>query len=264
VKKLKPAEPSIHLVFGTSFHETFQEYIKIMYEKSAKAATEFDVETYLKERMVSNYKEVYESNNNVHFIKPDEFKGFISDGTTILEWIKKRRAQYFNIRNTKLVGIEIPMKARISESSPNVFMIGSIDMVLYEKNTESYTIYDIKTSTRGWNDNDKRDKIKLNQILLYKNYYAKILKVPTEKIDVKFFIVKRKPFENPDFPIHRVQEFSPANGKKKVDNAVNEFEQFVSSCYDNSGSLINRDYPKDLKSCTYCPFNNKPDLCNRQ
>jgi hypothetical protein len=161
------------------------------------------------------------------------------------------------------MGIEIPVKGQVSEAYPNVFMIGSIDLVIYEKNTDSYTIYDIKTSTRGWSEMDKRDEIKLNQILLYKHYYSKLINVPIEKIDVKFFIVKRKPYENPDFPTHRVQEFVPANGKKKVDKAVNQFKAFIESCYDTSGTLIERSYEKNLDSCKYCPFNDKPELCNR-
>lgn len=264
VKKIKIHEPSIHLVFGTSFHETFQELMKIMYEKSAKAANEFDCATFLKERMIENYKEILEQNNNIHFIKKEDFEEFIQQGITIIEWFKKRRGQYFSLKNTELVGIEIPVKSLINENVDNIFMIGSIDLIMYEKNTESYTIYDIKTSTRGWNDHDKRDSTKINQILLYKHYYSKLINVDPDKIDVRFFIVKRKPFENPDFPIHRIQEFVPAQGKKKVENAVNDFKSFVNSCYNEKGDLVDREYPKNLSACTYCPFNNKSDLCNRQ
>jgi len=264
VKKIKPFEPSIHLIFGTSFHETLQEFIRLMYEQSIKAATEFNDADFLKERMVENYKELYENNNKTHFIKPDQFREFIEDGIVLMDWIKKKRKVFFSPRNTKLIGIEVPLKSLVTSDFSNTFMIGSVDMIIYEKVTDSYTIYDIKTSTRGWNDNDKRDALKINQILLYKHYYSKILKVPEEKIDVKFFIVKRRPYENPDFPTHRVQEFIPANGKKKVAGAVQDFTDFVSSCYDKTGNLLDRQYPKNINSCMYCPFNDKPDLCNRQ
>jgi uncharacterized protein Veg len=263
VDKIKVFEPSIFLVFGTAFHETLQEFIKVMYEQSAKAANQLDLETFLKERMLESYKEIYDNNGNIHFAKPDDFKEFIADGMTLLNWIKSKRGKFFNIKNTKLVGIEIPVKGLVSEDYPNIFMIGSIDLVIYEKNTESYTIYDIKTSTRGWSDSDKRDEVKINQILLYKHYYSKLLNVPLDKVDVKFFIVKRKPYENPDFPTHRVQEFIPANGTKKVEKAVNQFKQFINSCYDKSGNIIEREFSKNTNSCKYCPFNNKPDLCSR-
>ena len=262
-KKIKIFKPSIHLCFGTSFHETLQEYIRVMYEVSAKEADQMDFEAFLKERMFENYKEIYENNGNIHFAKEKDFKDIIEDGLVIMDFIRKKRSQFFSLRNTKLKGIEIPIKGQVFEDYPSIFMIGSVDLIFYEKNTDSYTIYDIKTSTRGWSDNDKRDAIKLNQILLYKHYYSKLMNIPLEKVDVKFFIVKRKPYENPDFPTHRIQEFVPANGKKKVENAVNEFKSFIESCYDKSGHLIERKYEKNLSGCMYCPFNDKPEHCNR-
>ena len=263
VKKIKVFEPSIYLCFGTAFHETLQEYIKTMYEVSTRSANSIDLETMLKERMVASYKEIYDNNGNIHFAKPDDFKKFIEEGVVLLDWIKNKRSKYFNIKNSKLVGIEVPIKGLISEDRPNTYMIGSIDLIIYEKNTESYTIYDIKTSTRGWSEKDKKDKLKISQILLYKNFYANKLKVPLEKIDVKFFIVKRKPYENPDFPTHRVQEFIPANGKKKVEEAVKEFVNFIDSCYDSQGGFIDRSYEKNMKSCNYCPFKNDKNHCDR-
>jgi len=263
VKKIKVFEPSIHLCFGTAFHETLQEYIRVMYEVSNKEANNIDLENMLKERMLESYREIYDNNGNVHFAKPNDFKQFIEEGVVLLDSIKNKRSKYFNIRNTKLVGIEVPLKNIITEERPNVFMIGSIDMIIYEKLTDSYTIYDIKTSTRGWSDKDKKDKLKISQILLYKNYYSKKLNVPLEKIDVKFFIVKRKPYENPDFPTHRIQEFVPANGKKKIEEAVQDFSNFVNSCYNEKGDLIERQYEKNMQSCNYCPFKNDKSLCDR-
>jgi len=262
-KKIKIFKPSIHLIFGTSFHETLQEYIRVMYSESIKAADSIDLELYLKERMIENYKEMLNEGHE-HFTKPSDFTDFISDGITLLNFIKKKRASFFNIRNTELKGIEIPVQGQVSDSYPSIFMIGSIDLIIYEKKTDSYTIYDIKTSTRGWSDNDRKDEKKINQILLYKHYYSKLMNIPLEKIDVKFFIVKRKPYENPDFPVHRVQEFVPANGNKKIEKAVNQFKQFIESCYDSSGNLIDREYKKSITNCTYCPFKDKPELCNRQ
>ena len=44
---------------------------------------------------------------------------------------------------------------------------------MYNENTETFTIYDIKTSTRGWGDREKKDEIKQFQILLYKIYFSR-------------------------------------------------------------------------------------------
>jgi hypothetical protein len=234
-----------------------------MYEQSAKAANSIDLETYLKERMLESYKEIYDNNGNIHFVKQEDFANYIQDGMTLMNWIKSKRSKYFSLKGVELKGIEIPVKGLITEESPNIFMIGSIDLIFYDKRDKTYTIYDIKTSTRGWSEMDKRDQTKINQILLYKHYYSQLIKVPLDKINVKFFIVKRRPYENPDFPTHRVQEFIPANGNKKVEKAVSHFKEFINSCYNSSGDLLDRSYEKNLSACRYCPFNNKPELCNR-
>ena len=52
---------------------------------------------------------------------------------------------------------------------------------------------------------DKKNKS--NQLLLYKQFYSKQFNFPIDKIDVEFFIVKRKLYENMDFPQRRIQTF---------------------------------------------------------
>jgi hypothetical protein len=143
-------------------------------------------------------------------------------------------------------------------------MTGSIDLIFFNKNTETYEIYDIKTSTKGWNDNDKKDKNKISQLLLYKHFYSRALNVPIDKIEVKFFIVKRRPWISPDFPTKYVQEFIPAQGTKKVKDAVADFESFVKECFTTDNKYIDREYPKNLDGCKWCPFKDKPDICDRK
>lgn len=262
-KKLRVFKPSIYLTFGTSFHEALQEYIKTMYEDSVKAADAMDLTEFLKERMVENYRQAIVENDNKHFSNQKEFNEFLEDGIKLLDWIKKRRKQYFSSKNVKLIGIEIPIKSQLFEQSNNIFAIGSIDLILRDETTKTYEIYDIKTSTRGWTDTEKKDPLKINQVLLYKHYYSEMLKVPHEDINVKFFIVKRRPFISKDFPTKLVQEFIPAQGKIKMKGAITSFQDFVKSCYDMSGKLIEREYPKNPSSCKYCPYSDRPDLCDK-
>jgi hypothetical protein len=193
-----------------------------------------------------------------------DFRGFTEDGITILEWLKKKRSEYFNLRSTKLVGIEIPIEQYIIQEIPNVIMTGSIDLIFYNKNTETYEIWDIKTYTKGWNDNDKKDKNKISQLLLYKHFYSRALNVPIDKIEVRFFIVKRRPYVSPDFPTKYVQEFIPAQGTKKVKDAVAEFESFVRETFTTDAKYITeREYTKNLDGCKWCPFKDKPEHCDR-
>ena len=265
IKKQSSFKPSIYLVYGTAMHETIQTYLQTMYEKSGKAADEIDLTRLLEERLVENYKLSLEENNNEHFTTKEELKEFLSDGQSTLDWLKKNRKKYFSIRNTELVGIEIPILLPVLDDIPNVFMNGSIDFIIYEKNTESYTIYDIKTSTKGWSDYEKKDQTKINQILLYKRFYSKIMNVPEDKIDVKFFIVKRKVYQSPDYPIYRVQEFVPAHGKKKVEDAVKDLSKFIRECFTVDAKYkTDREYPKNLNSCKFCPYTNKPELCDKK
>lgn len=264
IKKHQVYTHSIYTIYGTSVHETLQEYLRLMYEDSIKAADNLDLSQYLKDRLVHNYKEALEENGGVHFSKPDEMKEFLADGQATLEWFKKHRARYFSKKGTHLVGIEVPILLPVTDEIPNVILQGYVDFILYDKDLDKYTIYDIKTSTRGWSDKEKKDQTKINQILLYKKFYSKGMGVPEDKIDVKFFIVKRKVFTSPDFPIHRVQEFVPANGKRKVQDAHDSLVKFIKECFTPDAKYnTEREYPKSLDSCRWCPFKDKPDLCSR-
>ena len=264
IKKESSFKPSIYLIYGTSIHEVIQEYLKTMYEKSGKAADELDLDKLLEDRLVFNYKESLADNKGEHFSSKEELKDFLADGQASLNWFKKNRAKYFSKKNSELVGIEIPILQPVLEDIPNVFINGSIDFIIYEKVTDTYTIYDIKTSTKGWSDYEKKDQTKINQILLYKRFYSKVMNISEDKVDVKSFIIKRKVFNNPDYPTYRVQEFIPANGKKKVQDAVDSLSKFIRECFTPESKYnTDRVYTKNINSCKFCPYNDKPDLCDK-
>ena len=264
IKKESSFKPSIYLVYGTAMHETIQSYLNTMYEKSGKAADEIDLDKLLEERLIDNYKMSIEENKKEHFSTKEELKEFLADGKATLSWFKKNKSKYFSRKTSDLVGIEIPILLPVIDDIPNVLMNGSIDFIIYEKAVDMYTIYDIKTSTKGWSDYEKKDQTKLNQILLYKRFYSKAMNIPEDKIDVKFFIVKRKVFVNPDYPTYRVQEFAPANGKKKVQDAIDDLSKFIRECFTPEAKHNTvRVYEKNINSCKFCPYTNKPDLCDK-
>lgn len=263
VKKQRVFKPSIHTLFGTSFHETIQEYLRLMYEESVKKSEEFDYENFLKERMIANYKEEMEKNKDEHYVKKEDFNAFIQDGVNIMSWVKKNRKKYFTTRKVKLIGIEIPMEQYIVEDIPNVIMQGYIDIIFYDEDLKKYTVIDFKTSTSGWKDADKKDDMKLSQLLLYKHFYSRALKISPEDVDVMFMIVKRRPFISEDFPTHWVQEIKPAQGKAKLKKAVEDFEAFVRDCFTKDAKYIDREYPKSPENCKFCEFLNKPEICSK-
>ena len=264
VKKHKRFEQSINLLFGTSLHEALQEYINIMYTVSGKEADSMDLNEFFKTRMIENYREAKEQNKDEHFVKPEDFKEFIEDGIAILDYIKKKRAEYFSLKNDELIGIEIQITDPVVDEIPNVLMIGSIDLIIRNKNTKKYKVYDIKTSTSGWKDKDKKDQIKINQLLFYKHFYSKKLNVDPEMVDVEFFIVRRKVYEDAEFPIKRVQSFIPAQGKIKMKQAVEDLKAFVKDAFTPDGKHIDKAYPKNTDGCKYCPFKDNKELCDKK
>jgi len=254
--------PSIHTVFGTAFHETLQHYLTIMYEESGAAADRINIEEFLEDRLRTVYSEEYKLNNNTHFSSPGELREFYDDGVAILNYFKKKKGQYFNKKNWQLVGCELPLIIVPDTRYSNVILKGYIDLILYNENSNKLKIYDIKTSTRGWNDATKKDEDKQFQVLFYKHYYGKQFNIPEDNIDVEFFIVKRKIWEESEFPQSRIQEFSPASGKIKIKKAVTALTEFLEECFNYDGSykdVSHKTTPN--KNCQWCPFNEMKNLC---
>jgi hypothetical protein len=238
-----------------------QHYLKVMYEQSGAAADREDIIGMFNERFRAVYKEQFEASKQ-HFSNPDEMREFYDDGVNILEWFKKHRSQFFTTRNVVLLGIEMPLMVGLTK---NLFLKGYIDFVLYDKDLDKVYIYDIKTSRSGWNDKAKKDEIKLAQILLYKEYFAKQYNIDVDKIEVEFFILKRKIWDSDEFVIPYITEFKPASGKIKRKQAAEKFNMFLTECFDNEGKTIDKVYSKIVSkdSCTYCPFNNNKELCDK-
>lgn len=259
-KKLAPYQPSIHTVFGTALHETVQTWLEVLYDDSVKAANEMDLSELLMDRMKKTYKKERYNNSNQDFTTPQELQEFHNDGVEILNHLKKKRSLYFGTKSTYLVGCEIPI---LIDLKPGVVFKGFIDVVLYNTNTSKYYILDIKTSTRGWSDYEKKDETKISQILLYKEFFAKQFGVDVESIEVEYFIVRRKIFEGGEFVPKRVQEFKPASGKIKRGKALSSMNQFVLESFDDTGNFIDREYPKQpsKSACMFCAFKESP-LCN--
>ena len=115
---------------------------------------------------------------------------------------------------------------------------------------------DIKTSTSGWNKFAKEDDKRKSQILLYKEFFSQQFDIPKEKINVEYFILKRKVPRDAEFASmqKRVQEFKPADGPRKMKQAVGLMENFVKEAVDMDGEYIEKDYPTNpsKSACIFC------------
>tara|TARA_R110002153_G_scaffold22963_1_gene75075 strand:- start:79 stop:714 length:636 start_codon:yes stop_codon:yes gene_type:complete len=194
-------------------------------------------------------------NGHEHFSTSEELNSFWLDGKHILDFLKKKRGGYFSTKHTKLAGVETLL---YQELRPGVKFKGFIDLVFYNELSQEWTIVDIKTSTSGWNDYAKKDDKKIAQILLYKEFFSKQFDVPIDKINVEYFILKRRVPKDAEFASmqKRVQEFRPPSGKMKRGQAISLMNNFVQTAIDKNGEYVDREYPTSPSKwgCNFCAF----------
>ena len=253
VDDLRISESNIYLIFGTAMHEVLQKYLEVMYYDTAKRADMIGYDRVLREKMVEGFKQAEESEGKAPCTK-EELQEFYEDGLEIIDFFKKKRNMYFNKRDYELVGCEVPIEVDLQK---NIKIVGYLDVVIKHKPTGMITIYDIKTSTMGWNKWQKKDENKTQQLLLYKQFYAKQYNVPVENIEVEYFIVKRKLYENCDWPQKRIQQWAPASGKISMNRVGKRLGKFLDTAFNDDGSYnTEKLFPEpSKKACRFCEFN---------
>ena len=255
IDKLGESSANIYTIFGTAIHETIQHFLSVMYGVSKKQAMEIDTDKLLLDWMRKEYIKETEKLTEGTICSQLELEEFYGDGRRILEWFKKKIDKFYTKTGFELVGIEIPLNAKVKEG---VNFIGFVDVVMRDLSDNSIIIIDLKTSTRGWNKYQKADKYKNAQIVLYKKYYSELFNIPLEKIKVEYQIMRRKLYEDAPFPIPYMSKHIPANGKPSVNKVYNEFIGFVNEVFDDEGNFNDLPFPKvpgdKGKNCRFCEF----------
>lgn len=187
----------------------------------------------------------------------DEYTEFVFNGEDIIDEFTKpiNRLKYFPSKKYEFIGVEFPLEVDIKN---NTTFVAYLDLILKDKDTGVYKIYDIKTSSMGWNNYMKEDSSKTTQLVLYKAFYSKIFNVPLNMIEVEFFILKRKLYDGVSFPQSRIQRFVPDTSKSLITESINDFIEFVDTCFTAAGEYNTvSDYfknpGKNKKNCKYCP-----------
>ena len=234
--------PSIHLSFGTAMHETLQEYMELMYNKGQQHADEFDAQSDFQQRFMDLYKADADKLGE-NFATKKELIEFTNDGLNIIDFFLRHRQEHFHKHGWKLLGIEMPILIAPHEDYPNVKLMGKLDLVMFDETLHKITIWDIKTSTRGWTKYDKENKIKTSQMVMYKKYFSEQYNVPIENIDVRYFIVKRKIPANPRYPImkSRIQKFEPSSGKTTQNKMVKNMKAFIEDVFIDGSHMYDTD-----------------------
>tara|TARA_R110002073_G_scaffold321084_1_gene497008 strand:+ start:1182 stop:2042 length:861 start_codon:yes stop_codon:yes gene_type:complete len=252
IDKLRVSEPSIYLLFGTAMHEVIQKYLDVMYKYTAKRADQLNLERTLQEVMIERFNIDKEAYGKEPCTK-EQLKEFFQDGCDILDFFKKHRADYFSKKGYELIGCEVPVEMNLQKE---LTWVGYLDIVIKDTVHDRIRIYDIKTSTMGWNKWMKADDNKTQQLLLYKQFYSKQYNHPIDRIDVEYFIVKRRLYENAKFPQKRVQKFVPASGTVSMNKVAKKLTKFIDEAFNEDGSYTTNELAPtpSKKSCKWCEF----------
>jgi hypothetical protein len=258
LRKEIPFTQNIYTCFGTTMHETMQEWLTVMYHDKVKTANEIDLGQLLYVNMVKAYKRGRAQMEGQHFSNMDEMTQFWLDGKHILEYLTKKRAAYFSTKTAMLAGVETLL---YQEIKPGVAFKGLIDLVFYHPTTDRWTVVDIKTSTSGWRDHQKKNPNLTAQVVMYKEYFSKQFDIDKDKIDVQYFIVKRRVPAEAEFAImqRRVQEFSPPAGPRKTKEVMTKMNNFIDNVLDSTGAYIDKEHKctNPFGKCEHCsPFLN--------
>ena len=248
----KSFEDSIHMSFGTGIHEAIQLYLKTLYNVGEAEAEKIDV--------VSTFIEAFKREIAKKSLQHTqaEFDEFVEDGKGILAEFKEpcNRVRFFPKEKYELLGIEQELNEGVVN---NVNLTAKLDMVLREKATGIIRIIDFKTATNAWTASKKEDFTKTSQLVLYKAVYSKKYNLPLNKIQVEFFILRRKLYKNARFEQSRLQVFKPTSYEHDVMEVIQEFTKFVKQCFTPEGQHnTTGKFPKipgkAKKNCKYCPY----------
>lgn len=253
IDKLGKSSGNINTIFGSSLHTVLQQYLTKMFELSKAEADRMDLDGILLLEMKKNFiLEMERLDNGESPANRIEMEEFYGDGRRIIDWFKKNLRRFYSKKRHKLLGIELPLEMDLRSG---IQFVGFIDVILKDEIDDKIIIVDLKTSKNGWNKYQKDDPVKRAQLLLYKKFYSDIYNVPLDKITVKYQILKRKLYDDVDFTIPRISDFTPPNGKPSVNSAYEAFSHFLDTVFDATGLYNDSPFPKKIgRHCDWCEF----------
>lgn len=265
VDRHKIDKPSIHFIFGTAMHSVVQEYIQVMYTDTIKKADSLNFDEMLLNAIMTTYSDEAKRHKK-HFSTKEELMQFYVDGLETLKYLRKKRTMFFDKKDWELIGIELPLIISPDKNRNSVVLLSYLDLVFRKKKDNKFLILDLKTSTRGWRDYEKKDQTKLDQLLLYKIYLSEQYNIPINSIEVEFYILKRKINEDSMYPERRIQTFKPSQGSITVKKAKESFQKFIDMAFLPDGSYNKETYYPAISgnlgsNCKFCDFRDRDDLC---
>jgi hypothetical protein len=255
-------DSTIHTVFGTVCHETIPEWLDVLYNKSEVMAKTMYLHDEFKEKLIKLFKEnvtTDESGEKIFLADKKTLMEFYEHGCLILSYLQNNYKKIFPTENTKLHSIEFPLEMEVRKG---VQYIGYVDIITHNTLTNTFTLYDLKTSRSGWSDYQKKDPSKIDQLLLYKRFFSQQMGIDEKNISIQFIILKRTIMENAQFTIPRISKFEPSNGQPSVNKSWDRFQKFIDSCFSDGEYVSMQTATPSKDACRWCKFKDKKELCS--
>lgn len=245
---------SIHTIYGQIMHDALEE--RINHKKGL--VEELTPPEVWAQRFMDDFNSYFEQavfrdeedKKKVKTLASKFVATFDNPINSVIDWLDTQFPEW------EPVHAEIQIYEPLSLNPKEGYFKGFIDLVIKApkynnkgKNRKKipnefvYFVLDWKTTEWGWTTWVKNNLRKQTQLLLYKNYYAKIANIPLDEISVGWILVKRKPKKG-ELPFELIIVPSP---EEKVKNAVLMARQMV--------TLMNKQlYFKNYNECLYCTF----------
>ena len=260
IDKLEIKKESIQLIYGTSMHETIQQFLKHYYtdytlqyiksESKVLIAKYFDL---MIQRMLYNLQQSKKLDPTLN-ITDAVLENNLEFALRLLEEFIPHCNKWFPKQYTELVGVEVQLNYQLQNIG--LPFTGYIDVLIKNNKTGQYMLYDLKTSRMGWKDKQKKDQSKRLQLLLYKYFLSKQLDIPIESISVEFLILKKNVYTASQYKISRLQKFIPPNANATVKKAIKLFNDTIIDMQRLCQGKIAQPEKRVSGLCNYCPYKN--------
>jgi hypothetical protein len=264
VDGLRQQSENEHSMFGTSIHEVIQSALSEYYINKSNI-TPSHYSSVLFNTMQSHFNKLNECDNVINNVNEENYSMMYRSGVNIINEILGKSFNVYFKNEYSLVGCEYEINYDIND---NITFYGKIDVLL--KHNDRYIIIDLKTSYYGWSVYKKKDKLTLQQLILYKIFLAKQLNIDVNNIDIMFLLLKKNVFANKTNPFiksNHVTKFIPPSGRIKQNEAENDILNFIDYYFDSNGNYNqNIEFKASLNNnvCKYCNYKEKCDEYNNR
>jgi len=229
--------PSIHLYFGNAIHASIETVLKEHLDIESRVS--FFRNTFTKS-MKENMKDTIDYKNN--------FEDFLDQGENIL-----RILDFESIfKDYEIIAIE---EALYENLHSHFYFKGFIDLVVRNKITKKYKIFDWKTSGSDWDVPKKiKDEIFLAQMRFYKFFWGRKNNIPLEDIECGYVVLNRlRNKKDPKSYPGNIQRVDVNSTNSEIKSSLNKLALAVKSIH------IDKYFPKikqtaGTNGCFFCPL----------